>query len=101
MLSLVGLNATAYWWMLFISQCVVAGKSKNVHAKCRRDPPAAAAVAVAAAPEVEDNLASPEAKKTKTQVAYTHEETRWIVDASMKMQALFDDKIHKNEQLWD
>jgi len=33
--------------------------------------------------------------------AYSVEQTRWIVAERLKLQAFFDDKLHKNEQLWD
>ncbi len=76
---------------------VDAGKAKKVHVKHSRhlDAPAAAAADVEGAPD--NNVKEAEAKKAKASVACTHNETLWIVKARLKMQALFDNKIHKNE----
>ena len=87
MFSLIGENKDAFAWVIFIAQCVLGAKRAE-----KKETPVKQPAEEAADEEKED-------KKQKS--IWTVEQTRWLVEARLVKQPLFDDKCHKNYQLWD
>lgn len=89
MFSLVGFKQTAYHWVIFISSCVVSEKKKNMHVH-----------AGAGKHTVQEELEEATDSKKQCQ-AFSNKQSRFIVESRLELQPFFDDKLHKNDQLWD
>ena len=93
MFTLIGINNDAYAWVLFIAECCLAG----TRALASKETPQKRA----APEEVENNSEDKEDKSKKARHIFDVRHTRFIVETRLNMQPLFDDKIHKNDHLWD